>query len=294
MNSTRYHKAIAAPYLLLVTLLLLLTARASARAQEELPRDAQQVISQFTARGVSGSADTIKRLTSQLEFDARKTGEIESLYRQHFKDSVVSDRAILDNFQALIAPVLRFYSLLPQQYRFLLVANEVPFSFSEGHVVIITTGLIKRVKSVDALLGVVAHEVGHGLFLEESQELERSLELAQSDSNLARAQTLARKLVLIEYKCDLVAAVVLSALGLNPQRYAELLEDLPIKLVQSGDRLQVVLVRPDQVDPEFKRQREERVAVIRAVPIRAVPSNAPVPALSTTTAPLERLKAALN
>lgn len=171
-------------------------------------------------------AEVVAKLREELSRVKVKEdpAKVEARVRKEFGDFVLQDPNFTRHVWDVIEPVFRF-SGKEKNYRLLILKTVDPVAFVDDNcLVVISTGLLMAANSEDALAGVVAHEQAHGPFAERTAVARRQLQLAQEQGNAAFAEQAREALNLIEYECDAVAALQLSAQGYNPLRYLELLE----------------------------------------------------------------------
>jgi hypothetical protein len=74
----------------------------------------------------------------------------------------VEDSRLLEALKVVLKPVLSFYG---REYDIFIINDSTPILMSaSGVALVVSTGMIKRARSDDELLGYVAHEVGHEFF----------------------------------------------------------------------------------------------------------------------------------
>lgn len=130
-----------------------------------------------------------------------------------------NDSTVIRDLQSVLAPILKLYH---QDYTLYVIETRVPaILIDSGSILVISTGLLGRVRSDDELLGFVAHEIAHAFFSQRSvaaKELYAAL-LARQAQNSAGAKAALKALSRIELECDAVAARTLSVLRMNPSEF---------------------------------------------------------------------------
>lgn len=126
---------------------------------------------------------------------------------------------------SVIEPVLSFYGRA-DVYELKIVDSEIPLIMADsGVVLVISTGLLREVKSDDELLGYVAHEVGHEYFAKYSVYSRYLLTLISEQGNEPDLKRHPNELLtLIELHCDAFAALTLSHLGYDPMAFMDGIE----------------------------------------------------------------------
>lgn len=204
----------------LVALLCLLAVRPVA-AQYATDADADEVIRKYRLEPVSDQVAAWSRW-SRISSESAPTA---------FRDAVAgnfpaswsarrsTDTALIKDVQTLLAPVLALYH---QDYTLFIIETRVPaILIDSGSILVISTGLLRRVQNDDELFGFVAHEVAHAFFSQRSiaaKELYASL-LASHAQDSSGALAALKSLARIELECDAVAARTLTVLRLNPREF---------------------------------------------------------------------------
>lgn len=150
-----------------------------------------------------------------------------------------TDAALIKDVQTLLAPVLALYH---QDYTLFIIETRVPaILIDSGAILVISTGLLRRLQSDDELVGFVAHEIAHAFFSQRSvsaKELYASL-LSRHVQESTDAQAALRALARVELECDAVAARTLSVLRLNPREFIASVEridsDFPKETAQATE-----------------------------------------------------------
>jgi predicted Zn-dependent protease len=76
--------------------------------------------------------------------------------------NIVRDAEIEQDLKVMSTPIFQQAGIPPESVRFVLVNSDMVNAFVSGGMnIYITTGLIQSTKSVDELIGVIAHETGH-------------------------------------------------------------------------------------------------------------------------------------
>ncbi|HEX7318148.1 MAG TPA: hypothetical protein VF297_29865 [Pyrinomonadaceae bacterium] len=134
----------------------------------------------------------------------------------------VKNDALVESLRQLWRPVLGLYGR-ERVYEIVIIDHRTPLLMSDsGVALVVTTGMLERADSDDALLGVVAHEVAHEYFVKRSYETrQRYRLLAASEGDAGRALSSLAELSRIELECDAFAAVTLAAIGRNPAEFAD-------------------------------------------------------------------------
>jgi predicted Zn-dependent protease len=203
------------------------------------------------------AAEVVAKLKADLSRvkSPEDPAQVEDRLRKQFGDFVLEDARFTGFVWEIIAPVFKF-SGKENVYRLLILKTVDPVAFVEDNcVVVLSTGLLMAANSEEAIAGVAAHEQAHGLFMEASGAARRRLEVAQQQGNAAsEAQALA-SINLIEYECDAVAAVQMSATGYNPLRYLDLLDGVGVG-VRIDTQRGVYRFEPVGDSPEHQRRAQ--------------------------------------
>lgn len=203
---------------------LLISAPPAGRA-ETTPVD--KIVSKYQAAPAAEVAAKLKADLTRVK-SPKNPAEVEARLRKQLGDFVLEDARFTGFVWEIVAPVFKF-SGKEGVYRLLIIKTVDPVAFVEDNcVVVLSTGLLMAANSEDAVAGVVAHEQAHGLFDERAGVARRQLEAAQQQGNKAFENQALASINLIEYECDAVAAVQLSATGYNPLRYLDLLEGVGV------------------------------------------------------------------
>lgn len=76
--------------------------------------------------------------------------------------NIVRDAEIEQDLKVMSTPIFQQAGIPPESVRFVLVNSDMVNAFVSGGMnIYITTGLIQNTKSVEELIGVIAHETGH-------------------------------------------------------------------------------------------------------------------------------------
>lgn len=187
---------------------------------------------------------------------------------------LLDDPALTLATRKALAPVLGLYGRT-NVYDIVLLNHPVPLLMSDsGALLCLTTGLLRRMRTEDELLGYVAHEVGHEWLVRRTVELKRQYESFLA-SGADRQAGLARvKLALIELEADTFASLTLAYLGRTPVEYARSMEkvakeysDIPIGYhPPARQRAQVITsVVPQRVLNLTPRKTAEFIALQEAL-----------------------------
>jgi hypothetical protein len=139
----------------------------------------------------------------------------------------VDDKQLEETITQVLGPVLSQYDR-GRSYRIVVIRHPTPsILFDSMATLVITTAMLDRVDSDDALLGAVGHEIAHELNAKRLRELRRQFQtvLTSSDSTMA-LNTVLIKLAELEFDCDAFAAMTLAAIGRNPAEFANLLQSI--------------------------------------------------------------------
>lgn len=87
----------------------------------------------------------------------------------------------------------------------------------------------------DALLGIMIHELAHGLFVPQSIEAKSKFNEAIKAKDWAKADEWRKNLALIEIECDLIAGILLKDAKYKVSMFA----DIQIKLQKAEEELKI-------------------------------------------------------
>lgn len=236
----------------LVALVLAPSLRAAQGRPQPSDKIADRVVAKYAAAPAAEVANQLRADLTAVKVK-QDPAKVEERLREQFGDFVLQDPNFTRHVFDVIEPAFKFAGK-ERLYRLLILKTRDPIAFVEDNcVVVISTGLLMAANSEDALVGVVAHEQAHGLFAERAASARRQLEVAQQQGNAAlEAQALA-SINFIEYECDAVAALQLSASGYNPLRYVELLEAAGLGVRIDAAR-GVYVFEPSAKSPEHARR----------------------------------------
>ncbi|MBX7172288.1 MAG: hypothetical protein K1X72_15080 [Pyrinomonadaceae bacterium] len=139
----------------------------------------------------------------------------------------IKDQEITENFQRIVAPVLELFNR-SKVYEIIIIRHQTPIMFSDsGVALVISSGMIERLKNIDDLLGFTAHELAHEYFAKASIHTRYVIGLTENENEY---RALTRKywesMGLIEIQCDSFSALTLSVLGYNPLAFIEEIEGI--------------------------------------------------------------------
>lgn len=131
-------------------------------------------------------------------------------------------------------------------YEFIYLRNSAPLAVSDSNcLLLITSGMLQLTDgNDDALLGVMIHEMAHGLFVSRSTDAKMKFNQAVKAKDWVKADEMRRALALIEIECDLIAGRMLLEAKYKVSRYA----DLQVKLQEIENELKIA--RSVQWHPE--------------------------------------------
>lgn len=139
----------------------------------------------------------------------------------------IKDQEITEGFQRIVTPVLEIFNR-SKVYEIIIIRHQTPIMFSDsGVVLVISSGMIERAKSVDELLGFTAHEIAHEYFAKASIHTRYVIGLTENENEY---RVVNRKywesMSLIEIQCDSFSALTLSALGYDPLAFIVEIEEI--------------------------------------------------------------------
>lgn len=213
-------------------LLLLLLCSAICRCQavkaninSVSAQDLDDVILSYRTSNLELAADRLRRKMPPAVTALKFRNSIHEKLPTAFATLVLADPLILKDLHSLLYPVLSFFGR-DKAYDILLIRSPTPFLMSDsGVVLIISTGLLSRVRTDDELLGYTAHEIGHEFFRDYSVYTKFLLRLVADRGNEPDLDRHLKHMVtLLELHCDAFAAVTLGALGYNPSEFIRGLE----------------------------------------------------------------------
>jgi Zn-dependent protease with chaperone function len=88
---------------------------------------------------------------------------------------------------------------------------------------VISTGLLQRAPTDDALLGAVAHEIAHEFYARRLRELKQQYLLLSASGDAIPMQRTRVEVAELELDCDAFAAMTLAVIGRNPKEFSNLL-----------------------------------------------------------------------
>jgi hypothetical protein len=136
----------------------------------------------------------------------------------------IDNKELEETVSQVLGPVLSQYNR-GRAYRIVIIGHATPsILFDLVATLVITTGMLNRVESDDALLGAVAHEIAHELNAASLRDLRKRYQVlaASSPTDVLLQQTLIQ-LAEVELDCDAFAAMTLAVIGRNPKEFANLL-----------------------------------------------------------------------
>ena len=139
---------------------------------------------------------------------------------KEFGKARIQDIQLEKKLRLLISPVLELYDR-ENAYDLYIFKNRSPYIINQsGVMLVMTTGLLNELKSVDELLGLVAHEVGHDYFTEYSKYTEHLFLYAKlNGKETALIRYFAQVLAILELQCDAFAAITIGHLGYDPRAF---------------------------------------------------------------------------
>lgn len=138
------------------------------------------------------------------------------------------------------------------KYEFLYINNDAPLAISDSNcLLLITRGMLRLTDGDDdALLGVMIHELAHGLFVPQTLEAKSKFNEAIKAKDWINADGWRRKLALIEIECDLMAGRLLKDSKYKVSRFA----DVQIKLQKAEDDLKIARTVQWHPDGELRKK----------------------------------------
>lgn len=138
------------------------------------------------------------------------------------------------------------------KYEFIYLKNAAPLAVSDSNcLLIITSGMLQLTDgNDDALLGVMIHELAHGLFVQESTAIKVKFNEAVKAKDWLKADQMRRELALVEIECDLIAGRMLQASKYKLSRYAE----IQVRLQQIENELKIARTVQWHPDGELRKQ----------------------------------------
>lgn len=114
--------------------------------------------------------------------------------------------------------------LTGSNYEFIYLENRSPLAASDSNCLLVVTSAMLSLTEGDddALLGVIVHEIAHGIFAQDSVDTKIQFNAAIRAKDYIKADQLRKHLALTEIKCDLIAGRILREAKLKIARYAEL------------------------------------------------------------------------
>lgn len=245
------------------TLALFAAAASAALAGTPSPDPAEAVVAKYQEACATALAEKLRADLSRVS-EASDPAEVEGRVRREFGDLVLDDPRFTRLVWEIVEPVFRFAGK-ERTCRLLILKTADPIAFvDDGCVVVVSTGMLMAANSEDAICGVVAHEQAHSLFAARTASARGQLAHAQRQGDRALEERALASINLIEYECDAVAAIQLSATGYNPLRYLELLDaaNLAVRIVGG-----VAQFQPGASTPEHEARK--RVVTRLASPAAA-------------------------
>ncbi len=169
----------------------------------------------------------MRKLPSPATRDASVHPELITSLPSEITKLRVDDKQLEETITQVLGPVLSQYDR-GRSYRIVVIRHPTPsILFDSMATLVITTAMLDRVNSDDALLGAVGHEIAHELNAMRLRELRRQFQtvLMSSESTMA-LNTVLIKLAEVELDCDAFAAMTLAAIGRNPAEFVNLLQSI--------------------------------------------------------------------
>ena len=188
-------------------------------------QDILETISSFKTNDISKTVSDFKKKMPRPNRDKKTRKLALKKINDEFGKIIVNDFDLKEKIRKLIYPILRFYDR-EKTYDLIIIKNKTPFIMNQsGVVLVISTGLLLETESDDALLGFIAHEVGHEYFIEYSKYSEHLFVTVKLNGNeRALSRHFAHILAILELQCDAFAAITLAHLGYHPTAFAEAAE----------------------------------------------------------------------
>jgi hypothetical protein len=111
-----------------------------------------------------------------------------------------------------------------QKYEFLYLDNLAPLAVSDSNcLMVVTSGMLRLTDNDDdALIGVMIHEMAHGLMTERSLSAKLKFNSGVRSKDYLSADNARYELAMIELECDLIAAKLLKESGRRIDGFAKL------------------------------------------------------------------------
>jgi hypothetical protein len=209
----------------ILVLVLSLSIGAQNVATTSIPKDdMKKIIAQYRSRSTESFVnDWMRRMPPPATTNAAAHKEIVEKLPAQIAKLRIADRDLEEAITQVLAPVLSQYGR-SRSYQVVVINYSVPTIMTDSiATLVISTGLLQRAPSDDALLGAVGHEIAHEFYARRLRELKQQYTLLATSENGPATETTRIEIAKIELDCDAFAAMTLAVIGRNPNEFSSLL-----------------------------------------------------------------------
>lgn len=167
--------------------------------------------------------DWMRRMPAPATTNASAHKEILETLPPEIARLRIADHDLEEAVTQVLGPVLSQYNR-GRSYQIVVINHPVPTMMSDSiATLVISTGLLQRATSHDALLGAAAHEIAHEFYNRDLRNLKQRYLLLSHSDNAALIETTRIQIARLELDCDAFAAMTLAVIGRNPKEFSNLL-----------------------------------------------------------------------
>lgn len=187
------------------------------------------------------SADDLRTMLSNVKPDMSPEQAIKGL-----PDNLQKSMLDQQSDRRLWSASNRAAKITTARYEFILINSPSPAAISDSNcLLLVTKGMLEKANNQDGLVGVIMHELAHGLYAAQTLQARLKFNKGVREKKAEMMFQARKELALIEIKCDLVAAKLMANARMNVPSYIEILNLL--ETYRNNDPVQWHPVAPVRV-----------------------------------------------